>query len=238
MIDKLAELKRGLRISVAIAAPLLVGAIANTPPIDAAEDFYLVSGKVFDDGNVNRIQDRDERGNPLEPGIPGVMVYADNTHLGPKTFTDKDGNWQLLLRTGLHSVEIAGAGFAGSIATTPEKVPVGWHPDPSTSYNFDFGVQRYGYDVTGKVIQGEKPVAGRPVYMDFPAGPSTVTSASGEFKFTRVGYDASNPSPFIFTPGGHHITVEGFDVPAKVNPQYPLIEYPLLFTKGSFTSQP
>lgn len=170
---------------------------------------YSASGYVCDDLNANGGCE------PNEPGLPGMLIYADNTLYGPRVYTNAYGYWQLNNLSGSHLIEIANAGSNGSRPTTSEKVSVS---GPTSTIHF--GVQNRGYDVTGYVKdQNGHPVSGATVYVDVPGRQMTTTDAAGFYTIRDVGYDTSTPIPGV--QGGHGINVLGYEANSVlVNPQY------------------
>lgn len=190
---------------ILISLPLAI----LVPKVFAQVGSYNASGYVCDDLNAN------SRCEPNEPGIPGMMVYADNTLTGQRAYTDTYGYWQLNnLPSGAHSIEIANAGSGGSKPTTSEKFLV----SGSTS-SVQFGVQKGGYGVDGYVKDPYgRPVVGTTVYVDLPNRQTAVTDGNGYYRFEDIGYDSS--TPVYGVSGGHSIYVQDYNSnPQLVNPQ-------------------
>lgn len=189
-------------LSILVSLPLLFSVTKVF-----AQTNYGVSGFVCDDLNLNKICE------PNEPGIPGMMVYADNTHTVYKAYTDAYGHWQIpTLPPGAHSIEIQNAGAGGSRPTTSEKFLVS-----GPTSNVQFGIQKGGYSVDGRVIVDGRPVAGTTVYVD-SSNRTAVTDGSGYYRFEDIGYD--NSTPVYGVSGGHNIIVPGYSNtnPILVNP--------------------
>lgn len=196
-----------------VTSPNAFGQVANV---------YSVAGYVFDDLNANGFQDLGE------PGVAGMMIYADST-FGQFAYTDVYGYWQINnLPQGSHSIEIANAGSGGSRPTTAQKIQV---TDSRSILNF--GVQHKGYAVEG-YIRDEfgRPVRGTTVYVDLPNRQTAITNNFGYYRIENVGYDSS--VPIFGIQGGHNIYVQGYDAnPVLVNPQYSTQAMPANFTVRS-----
>lgn len=218
-------MKKVLAIFLTVFLFLLV-----VPPILVRGQYanpYSVSGYVFDDLNANGVQDGGER------GIPGMMVYADNTY-GFKAYTDQTGYFRIdNLPNGTHSIEIANAGELGSRPTSSEKISV-----LGPRGDLRYGVQKGGYAVEGYVRdQNGHPIAGTTVYVDFPSRQTAITNNFGYYRIEDVGYDSSTPH-WGFS-GGHNIYVQGYDAnPVLVNPQYATSSLPTNFTVRSDQEAP
>jgi uncharacterized repeat protein (TIGR01451 family) len=153
-----------------------------------------IYGTVFDDFNANGVQD------PLEPGLPGVVITV-TVGGGVMTATTKPyGQYTYgfdVTETGFHTLRERDPALPGYRSTTPDVVNV--FVELSRSYIVNFGDTMDGYanimgtvfdDASADGVQDPSEVGIADVLVSLSDGQTTRTDAQGGYTFpiTETGY--------------------------------------------------
>lgn len=168
----------------------------------ALTDVGEIHGRVFSDLNGNTLQDRDE------PSISGRAVFLDYNNNGirdagePATLTDANGDYSIRgLKPGRYRVQVARSNDTEVTRPLTNGYLIDLQPSQILE-DRDFAMARRGgirgVVFTDKNINGiqdddERGIANRRVFLDINANgilddgePTTVTSASGEYRFGNL----------------------------------------------------